>query len=542
MPLTSPLAQHVHYGFQRMHPFSPIFIAVLMMGGIVTDMATSEARLARERDLYLAVLRVLDAPDPLQPLQDVLAGLVELAGAQRAGLELYGDRSVGRREWSLFHGCSDSEREAIRALTSRGIVAAAVAAGRTVHTPHALLDERFSGSASVKQQRLEAVLCIPLSGRLPGVLYLEGRRSAGPFSDELVAFAESVARYLGPAAERALARRADELDDPTRPFRKRLQLEGIIGRSAALSHVFNQVAMAAPLDVTVLITGPSGTGKTQLAQALHANSKRRAGPFMELNCAAIPEGLFESELFGARPGAFPGAKHTVGKVEAAEGGTLFLDEIAEIPLAAQGKLLQLLQSRQYFALASTRPAKANIRLVTATNADLEQQVRERRFREDLFFRINVLIIRMPPLSERREDVVPLLDALLERLADEHGLPHVRASPACVAACEAADWPGNVRQLRHRLESALIRAAAEASPLLEPRHVFDRAEPRDAGPVSFHEATRQFQRELLRRELDKAHWCVSDVAQELDLTRQHIYNLIKAFGLSRGEGEERITNS
>ncbi|MDY7226959.1 sigma-54-dependent Fis family transcriptional regulator [Hyalangium rubrum] len=497
-----------------------------------TNMAAPEIRFARERDLYLAVLRVLDAPDPRQPLQEVLVGLVELGDAQRAGLELYGDASAGRREWSLFHGCTDADREEIRALTSRGIVASAIAAGQTVHTAHALLDARFSGSPSVRGQRLEAVLCVPLSGRLPGVLYLEGKRGAGPFPETLVAFAESVARYLGTAAERALARRGGDVDDPTRLFRERLHLEGIVGRSAALARVFSQVAVAVPLDVTVMISGPSGTGKTQLAQALHANSKRSAGPFVELNCAAIPEGLFESELFGALPGAFPGARRTVGKVEAAEGGTLFLDEIAEIPLAAQSKLLQLLQSKQYFPLASPRPHQANVRLITATNADLEQQVRERRFREDLFYRINVLTVRLPPLSERREDVGPLVEALMERLANEHGLPRLQASPACLVACELADWPGNVRQLRHRLEAALIRASAEAAPRLEPRHVFEEAGGQDMGPISFHEATRLFQRDLLRRELDATDWCVSDVAQRLDLTRSHIYNLMKAFGLSR----------
>jgi Nif-specific regulatory protein len=484
------------------------------------------------------VLRVLDAPDPRPALQDILARLVELADAQRAGLELYGDITAGRREWSLFHGCSDADREDIQALTSRGIGASAIAAGTTVHTPHALLDERFADAASVKSQRLEAVLCIPLVGRFPGVLYLEGRRGAGPFSDELVSFAESVAHYLGPVAERALARRGGDEDDPTRTLRARMKLDGIIGRSAAMVHVFEQLALAAPLDVTVMIGGPSGAGKTQLAQALHANSKRHAGPFVELNCAAIPEGLFESELFGAMPGAFPGARRTMGKVEAAEGGTLFLDEIAEIPLAAQGKLLQLLQSRQYFPLASPKPTKANVRLVTATNADLEALIREKRFREDLYYRINVFTLRMPSLTERREDVGLMVEALLERLADEHGLPHLRASPACLAACEAAEWPGNVRQLRHRLEAGLIRASAESAPFLEPRHVFDRTEPPGggSGPASFHEATRQFQSNLLRRALDDKGWNVTEVAQHLDLTRSHVYNLLKTFGMTRTGGQ------
>lgn len=495
-------------------------------------MAGDGGRVEQERDLYLSVLRLLDAADPREALQSLLSHLVSLAQAQRAGLELYGDASADRREWSLFHGCSEADRAEIRQLTSRGIVAAAIAAGSTVHTPHALLDTRFSSSASVKGQRLEAVLCVPLTGRLPGVLYLEGKRGAGPFSDETVSFVESLGRHLGSAAERALVRHGADEGNPTRTYRERLQVDGIAGRSDALAHLFAQLALAAPLDVTVMLSGASGTGKTQLAQALHANSKRRHKPFVELNCAAIPEGLFESELFGALPGAFPGARRTIGKVEAAEGGTLFLDEIAEIPLAAQAKLLQLLQSRQYFPLASPKPSIANVRLVTATNADLEQRVRERRFREDLYYRINVFTLRLPPLSERREDVAPLVDMLLARLAEEHGMPPLRASPACLAACEAADWPGNVRQLRHRLESALIHASGEGATLLEPRHVFPEAAPDPSGSTSFHEATRNFQRELLRRELDAAAWNVTEVAQRLDLTRSHVYNLIKAFGLAR----------
>ncbi|MFP2926224.1 sigma 54-interacting transcriptional regulator [Pyxidicoccus sp. 3LG] len=496
-------------------------------------MTASADRAALERDLYLNVLRILGAANPTEPMQEVLASLVSLAQAERAYIELYRDATAGDRRWSLSHGCSTSDEEQIRTVTSRGIVAAAIASGGTVHTPFALLDERFSASQSVKQQRLEAVLCVPLSGDTAGVLYLEGRRgAAGMFPPEIVQVAENVARFIGTAAQRATAGNLPDTEDPTLPFRQRLRLEGIAGRSKALAHVFEQVALAAPLDVSVLVSGASGTGKTQLAQAIHDNSKRRAGPFVELNCAAIPEGLIESELFGAFPGAFPGARRTTGKVEAAEGGTLFLDEIAEIPLAAQGKLLQLLQSKQYYALASPRMAKANVRVIAATNADLEQLVLEKRFREDLFYRLNVFTIRMPNLAERREDLGCLVDGLLSRLADEHGLEQLRASPGFHALCEAADWPGNVRQLRHRLEAALIRACAEGASRVEPRHLADGPRAREEGTTSFHEATRLFQRDLLRRELDSQGWNVSEVARRLDLTRSHVYNLIKAFGLTR----------
>jgi Nif-specific regulatory protein len=489
-------------------------------------------RVARERDLYLNVLRILGAADPTEPLREVLVGLVELSRAERAYVELYRDAKGGERRWSLSHGCSTSDEEQIRAVTSRGIVASAIASGTTVHTPFALLDERFASSQSVQKQRLEAVLCVPLTGELPGVLYLEGKRGAGPFSDDDVRLTETLARYLGTAAQRAIVGRPSGTEDSTLPIRQKLRLDSIAGRSQALADVFERVVLAAPLDVTVLITGASGTGKTQMAQAIHENSKRKAGPFIELNCAAIPEGLIESELFGTMPSAFPGARRTIGKVEAAEGGTLFLDEIAEIPLAAQGKLLQLLQSKQYYALASPKVAKANVRVIAATNADLEQSVAEKKFREDLFYRLNVFTLRMPSLAERRDDLGELIDQLLGRLAAEHELPHLRASPGFHAACEAMDWPGNVRQLRHRLEASLIRACAESATWLEPRHLSDAPKAKEESATSFHEATRLFQRDLLRRELDAQAWNVSEVARRLDLTRSHVYNLIKAFGLTR----------
>src|SRR4051812_44730074 len=411
----------------------------------------SADRSAQEARLCWKLLDLMQQPDPRVALGAILDGLVELTGARRAYLEFYSDREEREPRWALSVGCSAEEEDSIRATTSRGIVAAALATGKLVHTPHAALDERFSAQRSVREQRIEAVLCLPFGVR--GVLYLEGQRGAGPFSEANVELVEKIGRHLSPALERAVregARRHAE--DRTRGFREKLRLDDIVGRSEALARVFEQLGPVARLDVTVLLSGPSGTGKTQLARAIHDNSPRRAGPFVELNCAALPEGLIESELFGTMPGAFPGARRVAGKVEAAEGGSLFLDEIAEIPVASQAKLLQLLQSRRYYALASTRLATANIRLIAATNVDLATAVEDRRFREDLFYRINVINLRMPSLAERREDIPLLVQTLLTRAAEEHRAPLLPPSEELIAILSAMEWPGNVRQLRHRLEA------------------------------------------------------------------------------------------
>ena len=492
-----------------------------------------------ERDLYAALLEARAATDPRATIATVLQLLVDATHASRAYVEVYGAPDHAQPQWRTSHGCSETDEDEIRAVTSRGIVAAALAAGTTLHVPYAALDDRFAALPSVRAQRLEAVLCVPIGGIGCGVLYVEGARGAGPFDDEAIRLVELAGTHVWASLERVVRSDLAARDrDPTRPYRERLRLEGIIGRSTGLARVFEQLEPYAPIDVTLLLTGASGTGKTQLARAIHDNSPRRNGPFVELNCAAIPEGLIESELFGTMPSAFPGARRQAGKVEAAEGGTLFLDEIVEIPFAAQGKLLQLLQSRQYYALASTKLATANIRLIAATNADLAAMVAERRFREDLMYRINVVNLRMPALAERRDDIGLLVDDFVGKIAREHRLAAIPASSQFRFAMESRDWPGNVRQLRHQVESALIRANAEGAPQVEVRHLPDAvgggaggasAPPR---PPTFHEATRAYQRELLLRELTACDWNVIQVAARLDLTRSHVYNLINQFDLQR----------
>ena len=324
-------------------------------------------QIRRERDLYLRLLE-LGALTEIEPfLGESLALVVELTGAHNGYLELRDPRDADDSAiWFLSHGFSMTETEDVRSRISRGIVAQVLATGRTVDTPSAILDPRFSERGSVRAMRIEAVLCVPIGQDPPlGVLYLQGHERPGPFEKAERRRAEIFCHHLARLADSLILRhRADGEPDPTEALRQSLRLDGIVGRSPALAALLREVAVVSPLDVSILLTGESGTGKSQIARVIHVNGPRAGHPFVEVNCAALPETLIESELFGAVAGAHSTATRTIpGKVAAAEHGTLFLDEVGEVTPASQGKLLQLLQSKQYFPLGASEPRTADVRVI-----------------------------------------------------------------------------------------------------------------------------------------------------------------------------------
>jgi two-component system response regulator HydG len=244
----------------------------------------------------------------------------------------------------------------------------------------------------------------------------------------------------------ALRRRLDE----------RFGLQGILGTSAQMARVFDVLRNVADTSATVLIFGESGTGKELVAQAIHQNSRRSTGPFLALNCAALSEGLLESELFGHEKGAFTGAVMAhEGKFEAAGGGTLFLDEVGDMPPALQAKLLRVIEAREIYRVGSNRPVRVDVRLVAATHRDLRAMVREGRFREDLFFRLHVVSVALPPLRDRGEDIPLLANAFAREFRDLHGKPVDGFTQGALDSLRAYSWPGNVRELRNCVESMVV---------------------------------------------------------------------------------------
>ena len=493
--------------------------------------------LRSERDLYRRLLDLGAHRELSALLRDALALIVEITGARLGYLELHDpeDAPEDRSRWSIAHDLSGTEIERVRTAISRGIIAQALASGETVITPAAMVDPRFSAFTSVREAQIEKVLCAPVGIDVPiGVLYLQGSTADGSFSDVDREHAEIFARHLAPLADRLLAR-SEERNDPTLTFRKTLRLDGVVGHSVALSEVLRNIALLAPLDVDVLLTGETGTGKSEVARAIHTNSARSAGPFVDVNCAALPDELLESELFGAMPGAHSTAARRIpGKVAAAEGGSLLLDEISELPIGCQAKLLQLLHSRQYYPLGSAQPVRADVRILAATNVDLRFAVSERRFREDLLYRLEVLPIRMPSLAQRRDDIPVLARHFATHACERHKFSSIGLAGSAVRAAQAAEWPGNVRQLAHAVEAAVIRAAGENSPTVQTAHLFPDQSNRTSAPeaATFQLATRQFQAELLRGALAESNWNIAEVARRLDITRSHVYNLIHAFCLAR----------
>jgi two-component system NtrC family response regulator len=328
----------------------------------------------------------------------------------------------------------------------------------------------------------------------------------------------------------------DELESLRSELQGRFSFEDIVAVSPAMLQVIRMAAQVAPTDATVLITGETGTGKEVLARAIHANSARRKGPFIAVNCGAIPETLMESELFGHERGAFTGAdRRKPGQVERARGGTLFLDEIGELIPSAQVKLLRVLQERTYERLGGTETLEADIRVVAATNRNLAAEMDKGRFRDDLYYRLNVFHIHIPPLRERRQALPILARGILQRIASQLGRPEIGLSKPALQALQEYEWKGNVRELQNALERAAILCDGS---LIGPEHLpiptaHERAATHSAGEEEILvRLSAGFNLESLEREL---------VRKAMRLARGNKSRAARLLGISRGSLRWRLAN-
>jgi DNA-binding NtrC family response regulator len=414
------------------------------------------------------------------------------------------------------------------------------------------------------------VACLITDLRMPGLSGLELLKRASAIRPETPVVVVTAYGDVNTAVE---AMRAGAFDFITKPFNRdqilltvekalhfgraisenrqlrrlvheRFRLESVIGTSAAMERVLETVERVAHSDATVLITGESGTGKELIAKGIHFSGARADGPFIPINCAAIPETLIESELFGHKRGSFTGAVADVkGKFEEATGGTLFLDEISAMPPSVQPKLLRVLQEHEVVRLGESVPRRVNVRIVSATNRDLRTMVKDRAFREDLFFRLAVVPVQLPPLRERREDIPLLAEHFLKRACERHKCGDLRIEREVFAALSLYSWPGNVRELENTIESMVVLAKNESISVEDlPEHI--RRPPQHAANVLLELppeglSIEQVEREIIRQALEMHNGNQTRTARYLDITRSALIYRVQKYGLASAShsGEE-----
>jgi Nif-specific regulatory protein len=493
----------------------------------------TQRQLELQRDLYRLLLGVNDKPQNIDNILTSALGLiVQITSARIGYIELR--NSEGTQWWSTYR-CSDTEIETIRRRISSGIIAQAISTGETIVTPSAFLDPRFSSRESVREERIEAVLCSPFKrDGIVGVIYLQGDEGAEFDNDhcmmETELFAQNITPLLCCLRYQVEAKRADN------DLRTTYDLTDIVGKSQVLMVKLQEAMAIAELDVSVLITGETGSGKGALARVIHKNSSRKYKPFIHLNCANLPEQLTESELFGAARGAHSGAYTEIkGKIAAAKGGTLFFDEIGVLPVTIQAKLLQFLDDGYYYPLGSTVAQESDVRIISASNIDFKEAIKRGSFREDLYYRLCVFPIEMPPLKQRKEDIPALVEYFINKYCQCFKMPEIGVDPHVLFALQECEWDGNVRQLENKVQQGVLRARVEHAPTLLFNHLLPDTQdttPSIDEPVTYREGKDDWERRFLNLHLEKHAWNISETAKSLDLSRSHLNNLIKFHNLER----------
>jgi Nif-specific regulatory protein len=509
---------------------------------------------------------VLAERDLDRMLTTAIDGVIGLCGAERGMILLFdpqaphgsnGIRGAGGMDCPegdlVFETARNLEREDIERPefeVSRTILRKVRAEGVPFWHPNVLDDPTIGHRASVLRLLILSVICHPIrdGGQTLGVVYLDTRKAGSVFTEETARVVASFSELVSLAVRNALERRRlnQRISHLSRELRTRYDFEAIVGQDAKMLQVLELVAQIADSEATVLIQGESGTGKELIARALHFNSHRRDKPFVPVNCGALPESLLEAELFGHVRGAYTGAvRDNPGWFERAEGGTLLLDEVGELTPPLQVKLLRVLENGEYSRVGSTQIRHANARIVAATNRNLEELVREGKIRRDFLYRLDVVEVVLPPLRERRSDILLLIRSFLDQLGTRRGEAARSLAPEAERLLQAYDYPGNVRELQNILQRAVLLSGGgviERHHLPEALQTLRTAEApaedaaEDPGPHEPGEGFRaakqrvieRFERDYVRRCLREAGGNISQAAKAAGIDYKNFYTKMQQY--------------
>ena len=477
----------------------------------------------------------------LLDVSQALSGTLNLRSALHRVLEILArHHGVVRGMITLLHENGELRVEAsdgldapahiLRYRLGEGIIGRVVQSARPIVVPRVSQEPEFLNRAAKRSQKEELTfICVPilLNRRAVGALGIDLKFKADRDYDRGLQFSRIVASSIAQAVkiqrmiEEDKRRLVAENTQLRQELKERYDFSSIIGTSGPVRQMYEQMAQVAGSNTTVLIRGESGTGKELIAHAIHYNSPRARKSFVKVSCAALPDSLIESELFGYEKGAFTGADtRKKGRFEMAEGGTLFLDEIGEVPPATQVKLLRVLQEREFERLGSTDTVKVNVRLIAATSKDLEKAISEGTFREDLYYRLNVFTIFVPPLRERKADLLLLADHFLEKLSSEHRKNIKRISTPTIDMLMSYHWPGNVRELENTLERAVLMCDGQA---IHAHHLPPSLQTAEASGtvtrVSLGDAVAGFEKDLIQDALKTTRGNRAKAARLLDTTER-----------------------
>jgi len=491
--------------------------------------SSANARVASERNALLKISTTINSIRNLRELQQRLLELIlEVIPAEREAILLTDEAReefVSVCGWNRKSGADDSIR--VSQTISRQVLGEVVA----LLSNDVLKNESLGGAPSLVESRVCSLLCVPLVAfdKPLGVIYLDTTVPTARFDEEHLQLLTAMAGIAAIAFENA--RRFEVLEHENQRLQEEIQFEHqMVGESAPMRQVYALLAKVAPTPSTVLILGESGTGKELAAHAIHLNSPRATKPFVAINCATLTESLLESELFGHEKGAFTGAiAQKPGKLEVADSGTIFLDEVGELSPTIQAKLLRVLQTREFERVGGIRPVKVDVRMIAATNRNLAAALKAGEFREDLYYRLNVVSILMPPLRERRHDI-PLLATYF--VADYSKKCKRRVTGLSAEARRLLctyDWPGNVRQLENAIERAVVLGSTE---LIVPEDLPETVLESGAAVAGagYYEAIREAKRELITKTLQQAAGNFTEAAKLLGMHPNNLHRLMRNLNL------------